>query len=260
MDHVDWSVEGRAVRIMYLTVLAAAVAASTMLAHHVHMEGRLLRTDPDMIAQSADLMQFSMPRGAYNFRRYCGDCHGSRGRGDPSRGIPNLADGDWLYGSGMVSEIERIVAYGIRSDHPKAWNLAIMPAFAHARPSGTDPKIPPLSPPELRDVIEYLIYLQQKTADPQAAARGAKVYGIVGGCYDCHSADAKGDSAIGAPNLVDAITLYGDGSRQALLDSIANGRQGVCPAWINRLRPATMREIATYVYSLSHAGKAETSP
>jgi cytochrome c oxidase cbb3-type subunit 3 len=63
--------------------------------------------------------------------------------------------------------------------------------------------------------------------------------------------DAKGDSAIGAPNLADRITLYGDGSREALAMSIAYGRHGICPAWIGRMTAAGIREVAVYVYSLS---------
>ena len=78
------------------------------------------------------------------------------------------------------------------------------------------------------------------------------MYSGEGGCYDCHSADGKGDAAIGAPNLADKVTLYGDGSREALFESIANGRQGVCPAFVNRLHPAAIREVALYVYLLSH--------
>jgi cytochrome c oxidase cbb3-type subunit 3 len=64
--------------------------------------------------------------------------------------------------------------------------------------------------------------------------------------------DAKGDSAIGAPNLTDRVTLYGDGSRESLSMSIAYGRHGMCPAWVTRIGPAGIREVAIFVYSLSH--------
>ena len=46
----------------------------------------------------------------------------------------------------MPSDIEQIVKYGIRSYHPKAWNLAIMPAYGTAQPSARDAKMPPLTP------------------------------------------------------------------------------------------------------------------
>ena len=102
-------------------------------------------------------------------------------------------------------------------------------------------------------MIEYLYVLQHRPADIEAAARGARVYHVSGGCYDCHSADAKGDNAIGAPNLTDGITLFGDGSRAALFNSIANGRQGVCPSWIGELSAVAVRSVALYVFSLSHS-------
>ena len=223
------------------------------------MEGRLLRADPDHIADEKRLLHFAESHGAVAYRAHCETCHGHGGVGDAGRGIPRLNDADWLYGAGMVSDIERVAVYGIRSGNPKAWNLARMPAYARAQPSPTEPKLPPLSPGGIRDVVEYLVYLQGKgAADPAAVGRGALVYGNVGGCYDCHSADAKGDSAIGAPNLVDDVTLYGDGSRESLFASIARGRQGVCPAWSKVLSPATLREIAVYVYTLSHASTTPT--
>jgi cytochrome c oxidase cbb3-type subunit 3 len=234
----------------------AAIAAAAA-GYHAHREALLLRTDPDLIPANRSLLQFALSRGAASFQASCAGCHGASGQGDRTRGIPDLTDDDWLFGTGSVSEIERVVAYGIRSYNPKSWNLARMPGFARARPSDTDPKILPLSPGDIRDVVEYLVSLQKGSADPAAASRGAQIYNGVGGCFDCHSLDGRGDSAIGAPDLADKVTLYGDGGREALIDSVANGRQGICPAWINRLNPATIREIALYVYMLSHNARVD---
>ena len=237
--------------ILYAAILAAVVSLAAA-GYHARREGLLLRIDPEAIPANPELVRFALPRGAAKFQANCASCHGESGRGDSSRGIPDLTDDDWLFGTGLVGEIERVVAYGIRSYNPKGWNLARMPGFAQLRPSATDPNILPLSPGNIRDVVEYLIVLQKGDADPGAASRGAQIYGGAGGCFDCHSQDGRGDPAIGAPNLTDKITLYGDGSREALVDSVANGRQGVCPAWIDRLNPAAIREIALYVYMLSH--------
>jgi cytochrome c oxidase cbb3-type subunit 3 len=163
-----------------------------------------------------------------------------------------LTDGDWLYGSGRVADIEQIIEYGIRSRNSRAWSLAIMPAYARPHPSPADQNIKPLTPAEIGDLIEFLFRQEGRTADAAAALRGAASYSGDAGCYDCHSRDAKGDAAIGAPNLTDGITLYGDGSREALFLSIAYGRQGVCPAWIKKMSAADIRETAVYVYSISH--------
>jgi cytochrome c oxidase cbb3-type subunit 3 len=197
-------------------------------------------------------MEFALGRGAALFAAHCAACHGTAGQGDADRGIPTLSDEDWLYGTGSVSDIEQIIKYGIRSYHPKAWNVAIMPAYATEHPSARDSKIPSLTPGDIRDLVEFLMHEQGRAADGAAAARGANLFRGAGGCYDCHAMDGKGDAAIGAPNLADRITLYGDGGREALFMSIAYGRRGICPAWARHIGPAGIRELALFVYSLSH--------
>jgi cbb3-type cytochrome c oxidase subunit III len=88
-----------------------------------------------------------------------------------------------------------------------------------------------------------------------AAARGAALYADKGLCYDCHSRDVQGDQAIGAPNLADGVWLYGDGSRESVFRSIAQGRAGVCPAFERRLSPAALRAVAVFVHDRAqHAG------
>ena len=218
-------------------------------------ESRLLRMDPNLAPNDSALMEFARGRGEALFEAHCAACHGTLGQGDTDRGIPNLSDDDWLYGTGSVSDIEQIVKYGVRSYHPKAWNVAIMPAYATQRPSIRDSKIPSLSPGDIRDLVEFLLREQRRAGGGLAAARGAVLYRGAGGCYDCHAMDGKGDAAIGAPNLTDEITLYGDGSAAALSMSIAYGRHGMCPAWVTRISPAGIRELALFVYSLSHPQK-----
>lgn len=221
------------------------------MVHSSALETRLLRADPNAIPGNAALMGFARDRGGALFETHCAACHGTVGQADTARGIPALSDGDWLYGAGSVSDIEQVIKYGIRSHYPKGWNLAIMPAYARAQPSTRDSKIPPLSPRNIGDLVEFLFQRQARAADGAAAARGGELF-VHAGCYDCHALDAKGDPAIGAPDLTDAVTLYGDGSRESLVMSIAYGRQGMCPAWVRRISAAGIREVAVFVYSLSH--------
>ena len=236
------------VLIMASLLVAAVFAADSYAAR------QLLRADPDALPGDAMLLRFAVRRGRPLFEARCAACHGASGTGDTVNGIPDLTDNDWLYGTGRPAEIEKVIDYGIRSRNPKAWNLAIMPAYARPQPNPGDKNIQPLTPGDIGDVIEFLMRQQGRPADAAAVSRGAALFTGHGGCYDCHSLDAKGDSAIGAPNLSDAITLYGDGSRGALYMSIAYGRQGVCPAWITRASAASIRELALYVYSISHPG------
>ena len=68
-------------------------------------------------------------------------------------------------------------------------------------------------------------------------------------CAPCHQASGKGSTEFGAPNLTDAIWLYG-GDKATIVKTISYSRRGVMPAWVNKLDPVTIKEIAIYVHSL----------
>jgi cytochrome c oxidase cbb3-type subunit 3 len=228
--------------------VAAAVGA--VFVWTLAMDSRLLRTDPGALSRDRGLMAYGEARGAGVFAAHCAACHANEGRGDVARGVPDLTDADWLYGEGGVADIEAVVAHGVRAHAPRTMALAEMPAYAHPRPSRTEP-IPPLSPGDLHDMVEYVVALSGRPADPAAAARAAQVYQTRGGCYDCHGRDAAGDPGIGVPRLTDAIWLYG-GDRADIAYSIAEGRAGVSPAFAGRLSPLEIREASVFVYGLSH--------
>jgi cytochrome c oxidase cbb3-type subunit III len=216
---------------------------------HQGLRRRFLMASPDRIAGDSALVRYAMDRGARGYAQHCAHCHGADLKGDRSEGVPDLTDQDWLYGSGRIGEIERVILYGIRSGDSKAQNLASMPAFATANPYPRY-RIEPLTPSEMHDITELLYSFQHaQAADAAAVARGTALFHGKGYCFDCHSDHARGDSAIGAPNLTDDIWLYGDGSRAAIYQSIAHGRGGVCPAWHGRLAADTIRAIAVYVHA-----------
>jgi cytochrome c oxidase cbb3-type subunit 3 len=236
---------------------ALVVLGAAYLTFDWVMSYRLVRTEADLVPRHPGLMRFAAWKAAGLYQKHCAACHGATMTGDRLRGIPDLTDGDWLYGTGEISEIEDTILYGIRAGTPKSHNLADMPAFAH--PHYAREKLDPLSPQEIRDVTDYLFSLEGRKADPKAAARGEAIYTNKGACYDCHTADAKGDHDIGAPDLTDTVWLYGDGSRASLFHSIAEGHAGTCPAWIGRLSPTRIRALAVYIYAKSHpAAKTET--
>ncbi len=222
-----------------------AVHARTLRAH-------FLMAPPDSIPLDEELLGYALSRGASGYARHCASCHGDRLQGDPRRAIPSLADRDWLYGSGRISEIERVILYGIRSGNSKGRDLAHMPAFARAQPYDRYAMVP-LSPREIEDVTTYLLSFRQPQADAAAVERGSRIFHdpAKGVCNDCHSNDAKGDPAIGAPDLTDGIWLRGDGSRESIAETIAHGLAGRCPAWVTALSPVTIRAMAVYVHSVS---------
>lgn len=214
-------------------------------------DDRLVLADPDAPAPDGALGLFAHARGRALFEAHCAGCHGGEGRGDPAAGVPNLTDHDWLYGSGKTSEIETVIAHGVRAFAPKTWKLADMPAFGRARGAASEAAPPQLAPNEVSDVTEFLVALEKRPHDPAAAERGRAVYQGRGGCFDCHGADGRGDPGIGAPDLADNIWLFGHGRREEIARSISEGRRGRCPAWADRLSAAEIRQIAIYVRSLS---------
>jgi cytochrome c oxidase cbb3-type subunit 3 len=164
-----------------------------------------------------------------------------------------MSDDDWLWGGGLTPDLVKTISFGIRSGHKDAWNLTVMPAYGSADPHSVDEdeKLPHMTDPEISDLADYLLKVDGRPADPAGAARGRKLYHGKAICFDCHTDSVRGDPSTGVPNLHDNIWLYGDGSKAAIMRSIFEGRGGVCPAWIDKLGEAKVREVAAYVKSRS---------
>ncbi|MES1203409.1 MAG: c-type cytochrome [Pseudomonadota bacterium] len=234
--------------------LAAGLVLAVCIGAWIYVqsaEAGMLRRAPDTVTADPGLTRLAEFFGGQVFSARCVSCHGADAKGDRRTGAPDLADSEWLYGEGKISDIEQVVNYGIRAHHSKTKNLAAMPAFGRAFPYANY-KVAPLTPAQIGDVVEYLTFMQGKPADQGPVGRGAVIYNGSGACYDCHASDGKGDNFIGAPNLTDNVTLFGDGSKKSLTESISLGRGGICPGWIFDLGPAAIREVSLYVYSLSH--------
>jgi cbb3-type cytochrome c oxidase subunit III len=231
---------------------------STYWAGQAAMRARLMRADPDSIVQNPELVSYAVAYAQPVYDQHCASCHGDHLQGNSRNGVPDLTHPAWLYGEGRVAQIEHTILHGIRAGDPKGWNLADMPAFGEPNPYKRY-KIDPLEPGDIRDVIEYLLVMGGKPGDRAAAARGSKIFAAKGQCFDCHSADAQGDSAIGAPNLIDDIWLYGTGTREDIYDTISRGRAGISPAFVQQLSPVTIRALAVLVYEASHREPPKTA-
>jgi cytochrome c oxidase cbb3-type subunit 3 len=108
-----------------------------------------------------------------------------------------------------------------------------------------------LSDADIRNLVQYVLQLSGQPNDAQAAIQGRAVYNGQGGCFDCHAADARGNSDYGAPDLTANSWLYG-GDPQSLYNSIYSGRHGMMPAWIGKLTLEQIRALAVYIYVASH--------
>jgi cytochrome c oxidase cbb3-type subunit 3 len=242
----------RSWRLWLAAALAGLILAggATHLVSQARLRERLMRADPEAILQDAELTAFAVALGKPAYSAHCAACHGADLTGDRVKGVPDLTDHDWLYGEGRVTDIEQTVLYGIRAANGKTRDFADMPAFASPVPYKRY-AIAPLEPGDIRDVVEYLFVAAHKPGDRAAARRGARIFADKGQCFDCHQADAKGDDAIGAPNLLDDVWLRGDGSRSNIIDTISRGLSDFCPAWAGRLSPVTIRALAVFIRTLS---------
>ncbi|PSJ55049.1 cytochrome-c oxidase, cbb3-type subunit III [Pseudaminobacter soli (ex Li et al. 2025)] len=179
------------------------------------------------------LREFATAAGAAAFKVNCIQCHGSGAEGSP--GFPNLNDDDWLWG-GSADAIHQTIAHGIRYAGDADTRVSEMPAFGEI-----------LEKEQIRDVAAYVHSLTGTPSDAAAATAGKQVF--ADNCAVCHGDDAKGNREVGAPNLADAIWLYGS-SEADIARQVRTPRHGVMPAWSARLGETTVKELAVYVHSL----------
>lgn len=170
----------------------------------------------------------AMKVGQRLYANNCSVCHGSTGRG--SLGFPNLTDDDWLYG-GDPETIKTTLLYG---------RNGIMPA------KGLNPD---MSSKDVSNLTHYLLSFSGRSDDAAAVKAGSEMY--VTACVACHGADAKGNQAIGAPNLTDNVWLYGS-TAEKITQTLNHGRAGVMPAQLDLLGEEKVHLLAAYVYSLSN--------
>ena len=199
------------------------------------IQAKLVETPLDEIAADPELANYTANAGAAIFRTWCAQCHGS-GAGGAS-GYPTLLDNDWLWG-GTLDEIHTTVQHGIRDPRDEDTRLSEMPKF------GTDEM---LDDDQISQVVNQVLALGGLPHDAALAAEGATVF--ADNCSACHAEDGTGDRAQGAPNLTDAVWLYG--SDPATITRIVHdGPYGVMPAWSGRLSEADIRAVAAYVHGL----------
>jgi len=181
-----------------------------------------------------DLFDFAVAGGKSAFSVNCSQCHGAGGAGAP--GFPNLNDDAWIWG-GKPEEILDTIRVGIRSDHPDT-RFNQMPAFLADEL---------LTREEVSNVVEYVLQISGQSHESEAAARGKTVFREQ--CASCHQESGKGIRELGAPNLTDAIWLYG-GSRDEIRRTVSLARNGVMPAWEDKLDEVTRKQLAIYVHAL----------
>lgn len=194
------------------------------------------------ISTNKELNTYAKNKGAAVFRTWCAQCHGSGAAGVQANGYPNLLDNDWLWG-GAIEDIHTTITHGIRNTSDEDARFSQMPAFGEI-----------LDPQDIEAVANYVMSLSGDAQDPEMVQDGATVF--MDNCAACHGDDGMGDRSQGAPNLTDAIWLYGNG-KENIVRQVTNARNGVMPNWNVRLDEADIRAVAIYVHSLGGGEASE---
>ncbi len=202
---------------------------------NAEIEAKLAATDLTTISADADLNRYANNAGKAVFQTWCIQCHQTGGQG--AKGYPNLLDDDWLWG-GDITSIHATIAHGVRNEDDDDARFSEMPKF------GADEL---LEPAEIDQVVHFVLKISGQEADAALATDGAVIF--EDNCASCHADDAKGDRDQGAPNLTDAIWLYG-GDEATIRETVVNARFGVMPSWTTRLSESDINAVAAYVHQL----------
>jgi cytochrome c oxidase cbb3-type subunit 3 len=167
----------------------------------------------------------ALAAGSSVFSNNCAACHGPDARGQASL-FPDLTDSVWQWGGGDQA-IEQTITLG---------RQAVMPPWQAALgDSGVD------------DMTAYVLGLARGAPPAGEAAEKFQMY-----CSACHGGAGAGNPLLGAPALNDQEWLYG-GNRDAVHNSIANGRTGVMPSFAQRLDAAQIKMVAAWIAERSGA-------
>jgi len=97
------------------------------------------------------------------------------------------------------------------------------------------------------ETMAVATYVKSLSEGGDLTGPGAELY--ADNCASCHGETARGEPALGAPDLTDAIWLYGSDVAD-IAAQIRAPKHGVMPAWQARLGETTVKELAVYVHSL----------
>jgi cytochrome c oxidase cbb3-type subunit 3 len=161
------------------------------------------------------------------FNNNCSSCHGRDAAGQ-ARTFPDLTDAAWQWGSDE-SQIIATIHSGRQAAMP-AWSTVV-------------------GPEGVGQLADYVLALSRGDVASVATAPGGALFQQF--CMACHGDAGEGNPLLGAPALNDAAWNYG-GQRADVLESIANGRSGIMPAFGSRLDETQIRLLAAWLKAGAH--------
>lgn len=200
---------------------------------NAEISAQLASADLSTLAGNEELSRFATSAGGAVFRNNCSQCHGSGAAG--AVGYPNLLDDDWLWG-GDFENIEYTIRHGIRNEEDWDARWSEMTAYDEI-----------FSNEEVDATVHYVRQISGQEHDATLAEAGTELF--LGNCAACHGDNGLGNRDLGAPNLTDAIWLYG-GDMESLEETVRYARFGVMPPWGSRLTEAEVKAVTAYVHQL----------
>lgn len=179
------------------------------------MRAQVAEADLEMLQADPRLM--ASAQGVYN--RNCASCHGYEAQGQAAL-FPDLRDAEWQWG-GDAAQIEQTIRNG-RQGIMVGWQQVLGEA-------------------QVDELTDYVLAMGEGVPGDHPAIQAYAQY-----CAVCHAADGSGNTLLGAPSLVDDVTLYGD-SPEAVRHSIAEGRNGVMPPFGQRLDDTQIRLLVAWL-------------
>ncbi len=202
---------------------------------------RLAAVDLAQLPGDPQLHAFAVDAGAAVFRADCSQCHGAGAAGVQAGGFPSLLDDDWLWG-GTIEDIALTVTHGVRNEASPEARWSQMPAFGET-----------LSRDEITAIVAHVRRISGQNHDAAVEPAGEQLF--ADNCAGCHGEQGEGMREMGAPDLTDAVWLYG-GTPEKIEETIRLARFGVMPAWSDQFRPgsgltqAEINAVAAYVHQL----------
>ncbi len=200
---------------------------------NAEISAQLAAADLNTLAENEELQRFATSAGGAVFRNNCSQCHGSGAAG--AIGYPNLLDDDWLWG-GDFENVEYTIRHGIRNEED--WDARYSEMIAYDEV---------LTNEEVDQVVNHVLAISGQEHDATLASAGEGLF--LDNCAACHGDAGLGNRDLGAPNLTDAIWLYG-GDPVTLEETIRYARFGVMPPWGERLSEAEIKAVTAYVHQL----------
>lgn len=179
-------------------------------------------------------------RGAEVFNGLCNRCHGSQGQGNKGLEAPLIAGMPAWYVEGQVLKFRQ----DLRGTHPKDLpGMRMRPMANTLRESDI---------PLVAKYVEQLPAHQPMLIEGADPKKGESTFSV---CSSCHGADAKGNQAMGAPNLsvqdgwylVSQLKNFKDGIRGAdPRDSFGSMMRPMA----STLTEESMKDVVAYIHSL----------